>query len=266
MQEDTPNAQTRLIFYCERQTIALQSFCWYSYFHDFGLFLMASSQVNPSRKEIWESHFITFENFYKENNHLTLPRDYPEYTKLSQWLTYQRHHAKTLTKNQLERLESIHFVDAQVVRSNDEMEWLRKLDRLENIYQETGLLRVPQEDRDLANWLSYQRKLMRNNLLDPIRKERLLKLGVRPSAKRYAKKDSLSNDIKWESQFAKLQTYHKNYGNCNVPNKWKEDPSLGSWVSSQRTRYKKMKTGESDMDQNRIEKLEELGFEWRLRP
>jgi hypothetical protein len=157
-------------------------------------------------------------------------------------------------------------MDARVVRSADEKEWLRKLDRLENIYQETGLLRVPQNERDLANWLSNQRKLMRKDLLDPIRKERLLKLGIRSSAKRYAKKDSLRNDAKWETQFAKLQTYHKDHGNCNVTNKWKDDPSMGSWVSSQRTLYKKMKTGESDMDQNRIEKLEELGFEWRLGP
>jgi hypothetical protein len=257
--ENTPHAQTRLIFYCERQTFALQHHL-----------LTSTSAIclalALSRKEIWESHFNTFKNFYKENNHRTLPRDYPEYTKLSQWLTYQRHHAKTLTKNQLERLESIHFMDAQVVRSVDEKEWLRKLDRLENIYQETGLLRVPQNERDLANWLSNQRKLMRKDFLDPIRKERLLQLGIRPSAKRYAKKDSLRNDAKWETQFAKLQTYHKDRGNCNVPNKWKDDPSLGFWVSSQRTLYKKMKTGESDMDQNRIEKMEELGFEWRLGP
>jgi hypothetical protein len=97
-------------------------------------------QVNPSKAEIWTKYFETFEKFYKENKHLTLPKDSPEYTKLSQWLTCQRHHAKTFTKKQLARLESIHYMDAQGIREADEKDWLQKL---ENLYHETGLIRVP---------------------------------------------------------------------------------------------------------------------------
>lgn len=144
--------------------------------------------VNPSKEEIWMEHFEVFEKFYKKNKHLTLPKEYPGYTKLSQWLTYQRHHATTLTKKQIERLESIHFMDTRVVRIANEKRWLEKFNRLENLYKETGLIRVPKKDRELACWLSKQRRLMRNDLIKPSRKEMLVKLGVSPGRGRRVKK------------------------------------------------------------------------------
>jgi hypothetical protein len=72
------------------------------------------------------------------------------------------------------------------------------------------------------------------------------------------------NVEKWQSQFEKLKEYHKIHGDCNVPRYWKEDHSLGNWVMRQRSHYKQMETRESVMDLDRIEKLENLGFEWRL--
>ena len=89
-----------------------------------------------------------------------------------------------LTKNKLECLESIHYMDAQGIREADEKDWLKKFNRLENLYSETGLVRVPVEDRELARWLSNQRKFMRNDSLHPSRKEKLLMLGIYHKEKR----------------------------------------------------------------------------------
>jgi hypothetical protein len=43
-----------------------------------------------------------------------------------------------------------------------------------------------------------------------------------------------SHDHQWEDMFAKLEGYHQCHGDCLVPTNYKEDPSLGMWVSTQR--------------------------------
>jgi translation initiation factor 2 alpha subunit (eIF-2alpha) len=145
--------------------------------------------ANPSRREeVWTEKFKQAKAFYEENGHLRISRTYhPKYPNLRQWLEYQRHvGAKSLRKDQLERLESIDYKNVRLHRDRDE----------------------------------------------------------------------------WEVQFEKLKQYHRTKGDCNVPMHWKEDVSLRAWVSEQRKRYIRMKTGESYMHPGQIQKLEQLGFEW----
>jgi hypothetical protein len=55
--------------------------------------------------------------------------------------------------------------------------------------------------------------------------------------------------------FAKLEQYRLEHGNWLVPNDYKEHPSLGRWVSKQRTRCEELVT-------TRRERLESIGFVW----
>jgi hypothetical protein len=48
-----------------------------------------------------------------------------------------------------------------------------------------------------------------------------------------------------------LEKFKRTYDNCNVSIRWKDDPSLGKWVSNQRRLYK-------------VEKLESLAFQWLI--
>ena len=64
---------------------------------------------------------------------------------------------------------------------------------------------------------------------------------------------------------AALLDYRQHHGNCNVPQKYPENTSLGVWVSNQRQEYKKyQKEGKSSMTEERITKLEKAGFAWYL--
>lgn len=57
----------------------------------------------------------------------------------------------------------------------------------------------------------------------------------------------------------------RKHGHCLVPNRYKEDPSLGSWVATQRRTYKILTSGgsaSSGMNIDRAKRLMELGFEW----
>jgi hypothetical protein len=93
-----------------------------------------------------------------------------------------------------------------------------------------------------------------------------VKIGVCPSNDHARKKWKSSRfGETWKLQYQKLKEYHRINGDCNVPRCWEQDRSLGIWVHNQRRWYNEMKTVEAIMDSDRIQKLEELGFQWTLR-
>jgi hypothetical protein len=222
-------------------------------------------KVNPSKEEIWSKRFQEIKEFYEEKGHLIIPRNDPESLRLGQWLTYQRHQYKALRKDQLERLESVNYNTVSMHRQQDENEWQVKYNRLKQCYDEAGGGKIKVKDRALSCWLSRQKRCLRNNVMDPTRQEMLGKLGINFSTLQSCGRKTVKSqelEEKWQSQLEKLKEYRRLHGDCNVPQQWKEDRSLGTWVVNQRKKYKHMKTGVADMDPDRIQKLEHLGFEW----
>jgi hypothetical protein len=69
----------------------------------------------------------------------------------------------------------------------------------------------------------------------------------------------------WEIMFARMAAFKKKHGHCLVPNRYKEDSKLGSWVSTQRRQYKARNSGRfttTTLSDDRIERLKSIGFEW----
>ena len=74
----------------------------------------------------------------------------------------------------------------------------------------------------------------------------------------------------WEEHFQELRTFKYNHGHCNVPSNYSENYSLSVWVQCQRRQWKlycKTRRGNPSgkakgMDEDRITKLQELGFVW----
>jgi hypothetical protein len=78
-------------------------------------------------------------------------------------------------------------------------------------------------------------------------------------------REAISHDAKWEIMFNRLVDFKKKYGHCFVPNRYKNDNKLGSWVSTQRKQYKALACGRYDatiLPAHRIKKLDEIGFAW----
>jgi hypothetical protein len=70
----------------------------------------------------------------------------------------------------------------------------------------------------------------------------------------------------WNERFEELKAYKAEKGNCNVPIKFKGNPSMGQWVSTQRQEYRAKKKGnKTNITEDRIKSLEEVGFVWSLR-
>jgi hypothetical protein len=62
-------------------------------------------------------------------------------------------------------------------------------------------------------------------------------------------------DVKWDTRFYELAEYHQRFNNSLVPQKWKENPTLGKWASNQRALEAR-----NGMMRGRYERLASLGF------
>ena len=71
----------------------------------------------------------------------------------------------------------------------------------------------------------------------------------------------LSNEVAWDTQFARLAAYKVVHGDCNVSVRWAQDPWLGTWVNDQRQRKRKLYRGQPSLGMTvaRAEQLTALG-------
>ena len=77
---------------------------------------------------------------------------------------------------------------------------------------------------------------------------------------------AVNPDEVFEMRCLELIAFKEEFGHCDVPCKYPENKSLGRWCSNTRTTYNRKKKGmkvERHLPQSRIERLEEIGFEWR---
>jgi len=62
-----------------------------------------------------------------------------------------------------------------------------------------------------------------------------------------------------------LREFHQTQGHCRVPQRYPQNPSLGQWVASMRTDFKKRENGKkSSLTAERLAALNNLGFDWAV--
>jgi Helicase associated domain len=72
----------------------------------------------------------------------------------------------------------------------------------------------------------------------------------------------IGHEARWENMYDRLVAYKEKHGHCLVPNRYKDDVKLGSWVSTQRRQRKALRAGRFDARASRIERLDAIGFAW----
>jgi hypothetical protein len=142
--------------------------------------------------------------------------------------------------------------------------WEKRFTQLLEFKSRYGHCEVPQnykENTSLGIWVNKQRmehKLRKegmNSSMNDVRLHRLESVGFR-----WAKR---KGQVSWNEKFEELKAYKKKHGNCHVPTKYKENTALGRWVSTQRSDYKKFCEGKkSNMNEEKMHKLERIGFAW----
>ena len=72
-----------------------------------------------------------------------------------------------------------------------------------------------------------------------------------------------SNKTGWSARFQQLREYKAQFTNCLVPRQYAANPKLGTWLSTQRYKYKLYQEGKpSPMTAERSRALDSIGFDW----
>jgi hypothetical protein len=166
------------------------------------------------------------------------------------------------------------------VRRRSDAGWEAQLAKLKAYKRSHGDCNVPArwaEDPGLGTWVSKQRTFKRalgrgdpSEGMTSARAAKLDALGfawqLSASAISEQLREGKRDDTGWEAQLAKLKVYERRHGDCNVPQRWAEDPLLGRWAMRQRACKKAMDRGDPShgMAAVRAAKLEALGFVWEL--
>jgi hypothetical protein len=210
----------------------------------------------------WQERYNELKLYKEKHGDCMVPRPYDP--TLAQWVENQRKAYRSrsgphLKAEQITALEEIDFV-----WEVKEFEWNRNLQRLQELSRNRprhGQLKLSSLDPHLQKWVfAKQRQVVRCNngkscsippeKMAAIEKLRLPFLGGKANST-------------FSERYEELLQYRLQHNNCDVPQQYKENPSLGLWVKSQRAQYHKMARGKkSNMTPVRVARLEEIGFNW----
>lgn len=140
--------------------------------------------------------------------------------------------------------------------------WMERYQELVVYHQRNGHCNVPyiyKENPCLGQWVKRQRhqyKLQKQGMHSNLNASRIQSL------------DALgfiwdSHGAAWEEKYQELKEFSKRHGNTNVPCRYLGSSKLSTWIKRQRRQYRLFLANRtSTMDQERIRKLEDLGFIW----
>ena len=197
--------------------------------------------------ETWDRMFAELEQFHRRFRHCLVAPEWPENPNLGAWVRRQRteRRRKELSAERIERLNKLGFDWIP-----HDTRWKRMFEKLKAFASKNGNCNVSDnkpEQHQLAIWVRVQRRKRRKGKLDEVKLEQLTALGF----------DWEVYEKNWNEMFDELIEYFKIQGNCNVPQQWLANPRLAVWVMVQR---RSKKSGQ--LSGARIQKLEEIGFEW----
>ena len=198
----------------------------------------------------WDLMYGSLVKFKEKHGHCLVPDNYKDDIKLGTWVGTQRGMYKKgrLSQSKIDKLDAIGFVWDPIAAAWEEM-----YQRLVVFHKRHGHCLVPDNYKDdikLGTWVGKQRGMYKKGRL---------------SQDRIGKLDAIRfvwdpNDDAWEEMYQRLVVFHKRHGHCLVPNNYKDDIKLGTWVGKQRWWYKK-----GGLSQSRIDKLNALGFCWEVK-
>ena len=218
----------------------------------------------------WWNRFEELEEYKHEHGDCNVPRRYTASPQLGNWVIVQRqaYKRKDLSNERIDALERIGFEWIRGGQELDEKRWWKRYSELEEYKQEHGDCNVPRNYKanpQLGVWANHQRQNYQKNKLNSERIEALESIGFEWTRPTGVKPD----DANWWKRFGELKEYKEKQGDCNVPINYHANMQLAKWVMNQRAYYHQF------IDENwkrspgitkvRIEALDEIGFEWRLR-
>ncbi len=201
----------------------------------------------------WEEGFTALVAFKKRNGHCIVPKGYIENgIQLGSWVRTKRASRKDLTLSE-ENISSLNAIG--FIWKPNEDAWEEGFNALVVFKLREGHCLVPKDHIEkgfnLASWVRNQRSHKTNSKLSAERTRRLNEMGF------------VWNQLeqKWDEHFQALCVFEKQNDHCLVPVSYTINGiNLGSWVHTQRREY-----GSKRLSTDRQNKLEVLGFTWKIK-
>jgi hypothetical protein len=231
--------------------------------------VVALEDDRPKRKcrpkRSWDEFYQALVEYKKQHGSCNVSQYDKEDPTLGWWVCHQRSNrycSKKLTLEQRDRLSKLGF-DWETKEEREERFWNELFERLKAYRREYLDCCVPKgfkEDPSLALWVATQRKLYKRSKILLHRKEKLESVRFTWSLRDPIKQsNNVLNDEKWSVQYDALVSFCEAHGHCIVPNNYKQDKSLGKWVSRQRNINQ-----EERMPSDRFQLLEDIDFVWEV--
>ena len=199
----------------------------------------------------WEQMFAELTCYKQIHRDCSVPTQWQGNPKLGSWCSVQRrtHRRKKLSEDRVTRLEQLGFVwDLRTVVWE---QMFAELSAYKQVHGDCNVLKESADEPKLGAWCSAQRRKYKGKNLSRDQIARLEQLGFIW--------DPFS--LAWEQTFAELVAYKQKHCDHNFSTVWKENPKLGAWCQTQRTKYRI-----KNLSLDRIIRLGELGFVWATQP
>jgi hypothetical protein len=204
-----------------------------------------------NKNNTWESMYRRLASFIHKNGHSYLFPTTQQVEVLKDWVIRQIQNKQFLSENQFQRLDRL-GINWNLTVSRDQ-KWELIYLRLKDFQQTFGHCQVPQKwakDKQLANWITVNRRMYIRNKLRLDRKRKLNELGFVWSIK-------TEYNAQWEQFFQDLSAFYYAHGHCRVPGTFGK---LVSWIERQRI----LKTN-NQLSIERERRLNALNFIWSFK-
>jgi len=210
-------------------------------YHEEDSIQMPKNHSGENLKITWEERFLELKQFKIRKGSCNVPEKWKVNPSLASWVKEQRVEYRLFREKKKSHLDDRKVMDLlslgfQFEPSNEEGMLLCHLKPCSKVINKASALSDTTENSKFP-------LKKRSSSLTP-RKSRL-------------------NEAKWMQTYDKLLTYKNAHGHCNVPRKWKDDPSLGEWVHFQRRQYRQRRLMKPNhMTDQRLQYLERIGFQF----
>lgn len=221
-------------------------------------------QLQNSLSAPWNHYFSAAENYYRENGHLNVPKNYDttEGLHLGQWLCTQRALYRNsryhLTTEQIRKLENI----GMQWQLHEDKRWDINYEAASRFYETNGHLRVnaryvTPEGIRLGRWITNIRQKYHatDASLTEEQIQQLEQIGMVWD----------ENQAQWQHHFSCAAEYYDKNGHLDVPISYMTEDgfALGRWLTQLRTARRGKR--QQSLTDEQIEQLDSIGMTWEKR-
>ena len=201
--------------------------------------------ANKPARLSWDDYFAELERYFTNFGDCDVPQAWHVNRRLGRWVSTQRelHRVGRLAPERKRRLDNLGFR-----WESRPLLWEAMFEQLKQQLELSRSGLAPHFSAKLRSWMLTQRQARKRGELQPEREAKLSAVGFiwEPFTAR------------WQEMFEQLQRYQAEYGDCDVPTAWPQNPQLANWVTVQR---RKQAAGKLTPEQTAT--LDSLGFAWR---